>query len=61
MECNLCGTKANNNGLSINRTWICQKCEHEIINLKVTDLDYELWIERIKKIWDQFVTIEGYA
>lgn len=58
MVCDLCGKAYPDNGLEIQKVCVCSDCEREIIAAQVSDPDYSLWIERVKKIWERFFSIE---
>lgn len=48
--CVLCRQKKKN-GIRINSGFICDECEHEIVNTDVLDEKYPVFIERMKDLW----------
>jgi len=56
MVCDLCGKACTGEGLEIRGARICRSCEQALIAAEVSDPDYPLWIERIKRIWELFLS-----
>lgn len=60
VACDLCGCE-HIEWITVCGNHICPECEKQIVHLQVSDPEYELWLERIKLLWENFQISEEYA
>ncbi len=52
--CNFCNqvpAKGIKGGIKLGKAWLCQACERKIMLTEVGSSDYEIMLQKIKKVW----------